>query len=61
MGNNLPVGAEARREIAAILAKGILTLTKSEKERQFEASQLAMPQSDDNDSTVSKHGGISNE
>lgn len=61
MNNGLPVGAEARREIAAILAKGILVLAKRENQRQIDDNQLAMPQSDDNDSTVSKQGGIDHE
>lgn len=61
MGSSLPVGAEARREIATILAKGILMLAKREKKRQIDDSQLAMPQNDDNDITVSNQGGIDHE
>lgn len=53
MRSSLPVGAEARREIAAILAKGIMTLEKRENQRQIDDNQLAMPQSDDNDITAS--------
>ncbi len=61
MRSSLPVGAEARREIAAILAGGILTFTKHENQRQIVDNKFSMTQSYDHDVIVSNQGGIDHE
>ena len=57
MNDTLPIGAEARRAIAAIFARGILTLEKRNNQREIDDKQLAIPQDDDNDRAMSESGG----